>query len=89
VVAIRRDVHVGPDARAAAAVAEPVIAGGYRGFRPEAFTWGSVEQVAEQFRALAAVGYTAVIARQLAADQPDALTSIQLLGEVARLVADA
>ena len=48
VVAIRRDVHVGPDARSAAAVAEPVIAGGYRGFRPEAFVWGGVEQVAER-----------------------------------------
>jgi alkanesulfonate monooxygenase SsuD/methylene tetrahydromethanopterin reductase-like flavin-dependent oxidoreductase (luciferase family) len=88
-VAIRRDVHVGRDERAAAAVAEPVIAGGYRGFRPEAFTWGGVEQVAERFRDLAAMGYGAVIVRQLAADQNDALSSIELLGEVAALVRDA
>ena len=89
VVAIRRDVHVDRDARTAASVAEPVIAGGYRGFRPEAFVWGDVEQVAEQLRGYAAMGYSAVIVRQLAAEQADALRSIELLGEVARLVADA
>lgn len=89
VVAIRRDVHVGRDARAAAAVAEPVIAGGYRGFRPEALAWGSVERVADAFHDLAAAGYTTVIARQLADDQADALSSIELLGEVASLVAEA
>jgi len=88
-VAIRRDVHVDLDHAAAAAVAEPVIAGGYRGFRPEAFAWGAPDEVAEQFRALAAMGYTAVIVRQLAADQADALRSIELLARVRELVADA
>ncbi|HEX5586808.1 MAG TPA: LLM class flavin-dependent oxidoreductase [Acidimicrobiia bacterium] len=88
-VAIRRDVHVGADPGAAAAVAEPVIASGYRGFRPEAFAWGSPEQVAEQFRALAAQGYTDVIVRQMAPEQRDALESIALLAEVKALVADA
>ncbi|MFI5046175.1 MAG: LLM class flavin-dependent oxidoreductase [Acidimicrobiia bacterium] len=89
VVAIRRDVHVGPDARSAAAVAEPVLAAGYRGFRPEAFVWGDAAQVAEQFRTLAGMGYTAVIARQLAPEQSDALRSLELLADVAALVADA
>jgi alkanesulfonate monooxygenase SsuD/methylene tetrahydromethanopterin reductase-like flavin-dependent oxidoreductase (luciferase family) len=88
-VAIRRDVHVGRDAAAAAAVAEPVIASGYRGFRPEAFVWGGPEQVADQLRALAAMGYTDVIVRQMAADQADALASIALLAQVKALVADA
>jgi alkanesulfonate monooxygenase SsuD/methylene tetrahydromethanopterin reductase-like flavin-dependent oxidoreductase (luciferase family) len=89
VVAIRRDVHVGADPIAASRVAEPVVSGGYRGFRPDAFTFGSPEQVAEQFRALAAMGYTDVIVRQLAADQRDALESIAHLGDVRVLVADA
>jgi len=88
-VAIRRDVHVDVDHAAAARVAEPVIAGGYRGFRPEAFAWGDANEVAEQFRSLAGIGYTAVIVRQLAADQSDALRSIELLGRVRELVADA
>lgn len=88
-VAIRRDVHVGRDLRAAVAVAEPVVSSGYRGFRPDAFAWGSPEQVAEQFRALAAMGYTDVIVRQMAPDQGDALASIALLAEVKALVADA
>jgi alkanesulfonate monooxygenase SsuD/methylene tetrahydromethanopterin reductase-like flavin-dependent oxidoreductase (luciferase family) len=88
-VAIRRDVHVGRDHAAARAVVEPVVAGGYRGFRPEAFAWGGIAEVAEQFRALAAMGYTAVIARQLAAGQRDALRSLELLADVQALVADA
>jgi len=86
VVAIRRDVHVGPDERSAARVALPIVTGGYRGFRPESFTWGTVEQVADAFHAFADAGFTAVITRQLAADQADALGSIELLGEVARRV---
>src|SRR5688500_13249034 len=49
VVAIRRDVHVGADAEDAIKVAQPVVNAGYRGFRPEACTYGSVEQVAETF----------------------------------------
>jgi alkanesulfonate monooxygenase SsuD/methylene tetrahydromethanopterin reductase-like flavin-dependent oxidoreductase (luciferase family) len=88
-VAIRRDVHVGPDPEAARAVAEPVIRGGYRGFRPEAFVVGSPEQVAGHFRTLAAMGYTDVIVRQLAADQREAVASIERLAEVRTLVADA
>jgi alkanesulfonate monooxygenase SsuD/methylene tetrahydromethanopterin reductase-like flavin-dependent oxidoreductase (luciferase family) len=88
-VAVRREVHVGPDAEAARAVAEPVVAGGYRGFHPDAFVVGSPEQVAEQLRDLAAMGYTDVIVRQLAAEQHDAVRSIELLAEVHTLVADA
>jgi alkanesulfonate monooxygenase SsuD/methylene tetrahydromethanopterin reductase-like flavin-dependent oxidoreductase (luciferase family) len=89
VVAVRRDVHVGPDPASARAVADPVIGGGYRGFRPEVFVVGDVEQVARQFRDLAAAGFTDVVVRQLAADQHDALRSIELLAEVRALVADA
>jgi alkanesulfonate monooxygenase SsuD/methylene tetrahydromethanopterin reductase-like flavin-dependent oxidoreductase (luciferase family) len=88
-VVVRREMHVGATPEDARAVAEPVIAAGYRGFRPEAFVVGGVEQVADELRALAGAGYTDVLVRQLAADQRDAVESIERLAEVAALVADA
>ena len=88
-VVVRREVHVGATPEAARAVAEPVAAGGYRGFRPDAFLSGSAEQVAEELRGLADAGYTDVLMRQLAPEQRDAVESIERLAEVAALVADA
>ncbi|HXY92982.1 MAG TPA: LLM class flavin-dependent oxidoreductase [Acidimicrobiia bacterium] len=88
-VAIRRDVHVGADPADAERVAGPVVRGGYRGFDPDAFVVGNVEEVATRFRELAAMGYTDVILRQLAADQRDALASIERLAAVRELVLDA
>ncbi|MFO7592281.1 MAG: LLM class flavin-dependent oxidoreductase [Acidimicrobiia bacterium] len=88
-IAIRRDVHVGRDADDAARVARPVIDAGYRGFAPEACTYGSVEQVVEQLRTYAAQGYTDVIVRHLAEDQREVLGSLARLGEVRAAVADA
>ena len=60
--------------------------GGYRGFHPDAFVYGSVEQVAARFRDLAAMGYTDVIVRQLASEQSDAVASIERLAEVSELL---
>jgi alkanesulfonate monooxygenase SsuD/methylene tetrahydromethanopterin reductase-like flavin-dependent oxidoreductase (luciferase family) len=88
-VAIRRDVHVGADAGDAARLAEPVIAAGYRGFHPEACTYGSAEEVAERFGAYAAMGYTDVIVRHLIDDQDEVLRSFERLAEVRDLVRDA
>ena len=88
-VAIRRDVHVGATAEDAERVAGPIVGGGYRGFDPDALVYGSAEQVAASFRELAAMGYTDVIVRQLASEQSDAVSSIELLAEVRELVADA
>jgi alkanesulfonate monooxygenase SsuD/methylene tetrahydromethanopterin reductase-like flavin-dependent oxidoreductase (luciferase family) len=87
-VAVRRDVHVGAGRADAARVAEPVIAGGYRGFRPNVCVYGSVAAVAEQLGALADLGYTDVIVRELADEQSDALASLDRIGEVRELVAD-
>ena len=86
-VAIRRDVHVGASAQDAARVAEPVIAAGYRGFPPEACTYGDAEQVAESLRAFADAGFTDIIVRQLADDQADALASTERLAAVRALLA--
>jgi alkanesulfonate monooxygenase SsuD/methylene tetrahydromethanopterin reductase-like flavin-dependent oxidoreductase (luciferase family) len=86
-VAIRRDIHIGASHDDAARVAEPVIAGGYRGFRPSAFIWGDVDEVAAAFADLAAQGYSDVIVRQLAAEQSDALASIERLADARARVA--
>lgn len=88
-VPIRRDVYVGLSEADVEAVAGPVMASGYRGFDLDALVVGTVEQVAERFRQLAVLGYTDVIARQLAEDQGAAVASIGRLGEVKALVADA
>jgi alkanesulfonate monooxygenase SsuD/methylene tetrahydromethanopterin reductase-like flavin-dependent oxidoreductase (luciferase family) len=88
-VAIRRDVHVGADAADAARVAEPVIAAGYRGFRPDACTYGGIEQVAERFAEYAAMGYTDVIVRHLADDHTEVLRSFERLAAVRELVRGA
>jgi alkanesulfonate monooxygenase SsuD/methylene tetrahydromethanopterin reductase-like flavin-dependent oxidoreductase (luciferase family) len=88
-VAIRRDVHVGADAEDAERVAGPIVGGGYRGFHPDAFVYGSVAQVAARFRELAEMGYDDVIVRQLASGQSDAVASIERLGAVREAVADA
>jgi alkanesulfonate monooxygenase SsuD/methylene tetrahydromethanopterin reductase-like flavin-dependent oxidoreductase (luciferase family) len=86
-VAIRRDVHVGASAADAARVAEPVIRAGYRGFPPEACTYGDAEAVADALRAYADAGFTDVIVRQLADDQADAVASTERLAEVRALLA--
>jgi alkanesulfonate monooxygenase SsuD/methylene tetrahydromethanopterin reductase-like flavin-dependent oxidoreductase (luciferase family) len=82
VVAIRRDIHVDADSRRAETIADRVIAGGYRGFRPEALTFGDVGRVVEQLRGYADMGYTDVIVRHLADDQSQVLESLALLGDV-------
>lgn len=88
-IAIRRDVHIGSDPDDAERVAGPVLAAGYRGLPPEATVTGGVEQVAEEFRRLAAIGFTDVIVRHLVDDQAAVLDSFARLAEVRRLVRDA
>jgi alkanesulfonate monooxygenase SsuD/methylene tetrahydromethanopterin reductase-like flavin-dependent oxidoreductase (luciferase family) len=81
-IAIRRDIHVGADPADAERVAGPIVAGGYRGFDPSACTYGSPEQVTEQLREYAAMGYTDVIVRHLAEDQAEVLKSYERLAGV-------
>lgn len=88
-VAIRRDVHVGADEAEVRTVVEPVVTAGYRGFDPDVLVTGTVEQVAEAFRDLAARGFTDVVVRTLADDPADAVACLERLGAVRRLVADA
>lgn len=86
-VAIRRDVHVGPDDGTAHAVADPILARGYRGFDPAATVVGGPEQVEAQFRELAELGFTDVIVRPLADSQSDMLSCLAELGAVREALA--
>jgi alkanesulfonate monooxygenase SsuD/methylene tetrahydromethanopterin reductase-like flavin-dependent oxidoreductase (luciferase family) len=88
-VAIRRDIHVGADDADAERVAGPVLARGYRGFDPSACAVGGPDRVAEQFRELAAMGYTDVIVRHLVDDQNEVLASIARLAAVRTAILDA
>ena len=89
VIAIRRDVHVGADAADAERVAGPVIAAGYRGFRPTAITSGDVDEVTDRLRAYADMGYTDVIVRHLAEEQDEVLGSLARLATVRAALAES
>ena len=81
-VAIRRDVYVGESTRAARRVVQPYLDRGYRGFPEDALVFGSVQEVADAFARLGALGYTDVIVRNLSADQGESLETIERLGRV-------
>jgi alkanesulfonate monooxygenase SsuD/methylene tetrahydromethanopterin reductase-like flavin-dependent oxidoreductase (luciferase family) len=83
-IAIRRDVYVGETKADAEATLAQAVAKGYRGFDPAALVAGDVEQVTEQFRALASMGYTEVIVRHFTGDHAKVLASFARLGEVRR-----
>ena len=87
-IALRRDVYVGESTREAEAVAGPIVARGYRGFKPEALVWGGVAEVTERFRQFAAMGYTDIIVRHLTNDQPKVLASLARLREVREALAE-
>ncbi|MCJ7439534.1 MAG: LLM class flavin-dependent oxidoreductase [Acidimicrobiia bacterium] len=89
VVAIRRDVHVGADHDDAERVAGAVVDAGYRGFRPAACTYGSVDEVGEQLATYATMGYTDVIVRLLAEEHTEVLASLERLGSVREALRDA
>jgi len=85
-VAIRRDFYIGASAEAARRVTRAYVEAGYRGFDPAALLIGSVEQVAAEIDALAALGYSDVILRNLVADQDEALAAIERVAEVRGLL---
>ena len=55
---------------------------GYRGFSEDALLIGDVERVAERMAELGAMGYTDVIIRNISAEQPEALATIERLAQV-------
>ena len=85
-VALRRDVYVAASQDEARTVREQTIATGYRGMPVDALAIGTVDQVAESFRAFGELGYTEIVVRHLVNDQRRVLDSYERLGEVRRLI---
>jgi alkanesulfonate monooxygenase SsuD/methylene tetrahydromethanopterin reductase-like flavin-dependent oxidoreductase (luciferase family) len=81
-VALRRDIYVGQSSFEAQAVLRRALSRGYRGIPGEALVAGSVDEVEEQFRAFAELGYTDILVRHLTNDQPKVLASLDRLAAV-------
>ena len=82
--AIRRDIYLASTSQAAAKRKAEFVAQGYRGFPEDALMVGSVTEVVDQLAAFTELGYTDVIVRNISQDQPEALTTIELLADVKR-----
>ncbi len=85
-IAIRRDTYVGASADEARKTMARYLRSGYRGFSEDALLIGDVDQVAQRMTELGEMGYTDVIIRNISADQPQALATIERLAEVQALV---
>ena len=81
-VAIRRDIYIGSTSQEAETLKQKYLAKGYRGFPPEALLAGSVNQIADELRAFADLGYTDIVVRNISADQREAISTIERLAEV-------
>ncbi len=85
-IVLRRDVLVGRDHDTTLRLARDVIERGYRGMDEQVIA-GDAEHVAERCAAFASFGVDDIVARTIAVDQAVALQSIELLGDVRRLLA--
>jgi len=61
---------------------QQALSRGYRSIPAEALIVGSVDEVAEQFRAFEELGYTDILVRHLSNDQPKVLGSLERLAAV-------
>ena len=85
-IAIRRDIFVGDNHSEAQSFKRRMIAKGYRGFAEEAILAGTVETVAAEFAALAELGFTDIVVRNMASDQSAALATIERLAQVKQVL---
>lgn len=81
-VVVRRDVHVGATSQQAAAVVEPAISAGYRGFDPAVLVYGSPAEVIERLAGFDDLGFTDVLIRHISDDRSEVLASYSRLVEV-------
>ena len=88
-IVLRRDIYVGESSSDAQAVLQQALTRGYRGMTAEALIAGSVDDVAEQFRRFAEIGYTDISVRHLTNDQPKVLGSLERLAAVRAALAQA
>lgn len=79
---IRQDSVLAESSAQARALADPIVAQGYRGIAPELLAVGSVAEVVERFGRWRDLGFTDVSVRQMSIPQAAAVRSIELLGEV-------
>ena len=82
VITLRRDIYVGESSAEAQAVLQYALSRSYRGMPAEALIAGSIDEVAEQFRAFEDIGYTDILVRHLTNDQPKVLGSLERLAAV-------
>ena len=68
---------------------QQAVSRGYRGIPAEALIAGSVDEVAEQFRTFAKIGYTDILVRHVINDQPKVLGSLERLAAVRAAVTQA
>jgi alkanesulfonate monooxygenase SsuD/methylene tetrahydromethanopterin reductase-like flavin-dependent oxidoreductase (luciferase family) len=88
-VVLRRDIYVGASSAEAHTVLQDALRRGYRGIAAEALIAGSVDEVAEQFRNFAEIGYTEISVRHLTNDQPKVLGSLERLAAVRAALSQA
>jgi alkanesulfonate monooxygenase SsuD/methylene tetrahydromethanopterin reductase-like flavin-dependent oxidoreductase (luciferase family) len=88
-IVLRRDIYVGESSAEAQTLLQHALSQGYRGIPAEALIAGSVDEVAEQFRAFANIGYTDILVRHLTNDQPKVLGSLERLAVVRAALAQA
>src|SRR5438477_371840 len=81
-IVLRRDIYVGESSTDAQSVLQQALSRGYRGMPAEALIAGSIDEVAEQFRSFARIGYTDISVRHLTNDQPKVLGSPERLAAV-------
>ena len=85
-IAIRRDIFIGDNPTEAQSFKQRMIDKGYRGFAEEAILAGTVETVAAEFAALAELGFTDIVVRNMASEQSDALATIERLAQVKQVL---
>jgi alkanesulfonate monooxygenase SsuD/methylene tetrahydromethanopterin reductase-like flavin-dependent oxidoreductase (luciferase family) len=79
---IRRDVHVAETAGEAEDLRSDIANRGHRGFDPSVLVVGTPDEVADQFAAFGALGFTEIVTRQVHDDPTAALASTRRLGRV-------
>ncbi|MEM7099598.1 MAG: LLM class flavin-dependent oxidoreductase [Pseudomonadota bacterium] len=82
-VAIRRDVFIATNEKEVQTFKTRLSARGHRGFSEEALLIGTINQVKDELAQFAELGYTDVIMRNISTDQSEALSTIELLAQVA------
>lgn len=85
-IALRKDVYLDESRAAAERVGDELMAHGYRGFVREAVAYGDPESVAEQLAPFGELGFTDLVIRVMSVPTEAAVRTVQLAGEVRRLL---